>query len=619
MPMRLSLLLCCALIPAPLLAQDDAPVVLDPITLQAGLRPILESAYGRAHTVLTADDLARQGATTVADALRRVPGLAVSDSGHGLTALRIRGGEGNHTLVLIDGVRASAGDGEYYFSGLDLTAVERIEVLRGPQSVFFGADASSGVVNIITRKGGPGRSARLSVEGGNGYAASAFVSQRDDRGGVALNLSRRDDHGFDISGSGGEKDGLRRNSAQISADYALTDTLTMGGMLRRASEDYDYDAENWPATSAEDYLIDSDDRSARMERAGQIWLDHQMLDGRLLHRLSFDRTQYDFNDNKWVETEARTDLLKLRSTYGLDGAADAASQTLSFGLERRRDENSLASQQNRRTVSAVMEYRAAFASGLDVQLGLRHDDNDLFKDKTSWSLGLSWQLPQAPLRLHASAGTGIVNPTYLELFGGYGYVGNPDLRPEENRGFDLGVEASLLDGQAILDVTIFRDDLENEIQPSELELPDGTNYYNQSGTSKRRGVEISGEWRATDALTLTTDYTYLDATEPDGSVEVRRPRHQFGLGVDYLVAEGRGSLSAELLHVSGNHDGQPWSGYQKKELPSYTLVNVAGGYDLTDQVRLTGRVTNLFDRDHEEVWGYATRGRAAYLGLVAAW
>ncbi|MBA4490652.1 TonB-dependent receptor [Paracoccus sp. S1E-3] len=617
--MRTLLLLSATLLPAAALAQD-APILLDPITLYGGLTPIEAQAYGRASTVLTAQDFERRGVTTVEQALRQVPGVAISASGESNAQIRIRGAEGNHTLVLIDGIRAAAGDQEYFLSGLELANVDRIEVLRGPQSVFFGADASAGVVNIITRKGGVGTEASGTIEIGDGWAASAHVSTRGERGGISLNASKRDDDGYDISQiDGGDDDGLTRETLQLSGDYALTEDIRAGATLRRATEEYDYDATNFAATSARDYLIDSRDHADRTEKTGQVWLEADMLDGRLSNRLSYDQTRYDFDDHQWTKAEARTDLWKFRSVYGIDGRVAEATQTIAFGLEHSKDENSLATEQRRRSNSAVLEYRGAFANGLDVQFGLRQDNNDVFDDATTWSLGLSYQMPNAPLRLHASAGTGVVNPDYIELFGGFGYVGNPNLKPEENRGFDLGVEATLLDGRAVVDLTYFHEDLEDEITFSGTPLPDGTNYYNQDGTSKRRGVEIAASLRATDSLSFGANYTYLHAKNPDGSVETRRPRHQLGLNAAWLFAEGRGSLSGDVIHVAGNYDQQFFGSFATEELPDYTVVNVAAGYDLTDKVRLTGRVVNLFDEDYSDVWGYPARGRTAYLGLAAKW
>lgn len=617
--MRISILLLSTLLPAAALAQD-APIILDSITIDAGLSPIETQAYGRANTVLSAEDIRRKGVRNVQDALRSVPGLAVSSTGASNTQLRIRGAEGNHTLILIDGIRAAAGDSEYFLSGLDTANVERIEILRGPQSVFFGADASAGVVNIITRQPGIGTEAGGAVEIGNGWAASAHASTRSDRGGITLTMSARDDRGYDHSGTpGGEDDGIRRKAIALRFDRQLTDAISAGAVLRDTNEEFDYDPTSWTATTAEDYVVDGTGRAERDESAGQIWLEFAQPGGRLSHRLSYDRTRFALSQSDGTETEARTEIWKYRGILGLDGAHDTARQTIAFGAERRDDENSITTSQKRRSSSAIVEYRGSFADAFDIQLGLRHDNNEISQDATTWSLGLSYMLPNAPVRLHASAGTGVVNPTYSERYGGFGYIGNPNLEPETNRGFDIGVESRFLGGRGVVDLTYFHEDLENEISFSGLPRPDGTNYYNLSGTSKRRGIELAATLQASDQLSLGASYTYLDAEDPDGQVEIRRPRHTLGLTAAYQFAAGRGNVSGELLHVAGNYDTQYFGSFTTKQLDDYTLVNLAAGYDLTDSVRVAGRVRNLFDTDYTEVFGYATQGRTAYLGLEARW
>ncbi|WBU63988.1 TonB-dependent receptor plug domain-containing protein [Paracoccus aerodenitrificans] len=620
MPMRFAtLLISSALLPVAVLGQET-PYLLDQITIEGGLTPIERQAYGRANTVLTAEEIRARGVRSVQDALRSVPGLSVSSLGASNTQIRIRGAEGNHTLVLIDGIRAAAGDSEYYLSGLDTANIERIEVLRGPQSVFFGADASAGVVNIITRQpGGSGVEAGGSVEIGNGWSASVHASNRDDRGGVSFTAATRDDDGYDHSGDGGEDDGIRRSAAQLSFDRQLTDTISAGMLMRYAEEEYDYDATSWTAMTADEYVIDADLYAERKESAGRIWAEAETLNGRLVHRLSYDQTRFELSQNGGAADKARTDIWRYRGAFGLDGPYFTATQTLTLGLERREDENSVASDQNRASNSVILEYRGAFANGLDVQLGLRHDNNDLFKNASTWSLGLSYEVPGVPVRLHGSAGTGVVNPSYLELYGGYGYAGNPGLKPEENRGFDIGAELHFAGGRGVADLTYFQEELENEISFSGIPLADGTNYYNQDGVSKRRGVELSADFQASDALSLGFAYTYLHAKDPDGQVEIRRPRHTLGLTADYRFAEGRGNLSGEVLYVAGNYDSQYFGSYETAELPEYTVVNVAAGYDVTDRVRATGRVVNLFDEDYFDSWGYAMQGRTAYLGLQAKW
>ena len=609
-----------ALIPLPAVAQDA--VTLDPVILSAGFGPIAGNAYGRAATVLTAEDIQARGIATVQDALRAVPGVSVSSSGSSLTQIRIRGAEANHTLILIDGIEAAGGADEYILSGLETANIDRIEVLRGPQSVYYGSNASAGVINIITRKGGPGLGYGGAVEAGNGASASAYVTQNGARGGVALNLSARDDHGYDQSGDGGEKDGMDRRTLGLSGWVQATEDLTLGTTLRWSRERYDYDAENYiDATTADEYVVDTRGLfGKRHEFQGGVWAEYTMLDGRLLHRLEYQDSVYKQSYDGGDYARGTTRKLKYRASLGMDGAVAEARHILNLMVERQKDSNDSAPDYDRQMTSVAVEYRGALENGLDVQAGLRHDDNKVFDDFTSWNLGLSWQVPDRPFRLHTSAGAGLVNPSYYELYADDNFtVGNPGLKPEQNRSFDLGLEYQLPADRGSVDLTWFRERLTDEISYV-FSSPDGrATYENQSGESPRQGAELTARLRATDSVQLALNYTYLDAKNPDGSVEIRRPRHELGLSATLAFLGGRGQITGDLRHVSGNYDSRNFGDYATAALPSYNVVNLSAGYDVTENLRVTGRVVNLFDQDYSDVWGYASQGRTVYAGLQARW
>ncbi|WP_411839115.1 TonB-dependent receptor plug domain-containing protein [Paracoccus sp. ME4] len=622
----LSLLAFAAALPA-IAATAQEPILLDEIVLSAGLTPLPADAYARAFSTVTADEIRDRGITTVQDALRALPGLSVNTSGAGLTQVRIRGAEANQTLILIDGVEAVGGADEYFLSGLDTDNIERIEVLRGPQSVFYGSNASAGVVNIITRRAPQGRSYGATVEVGNGGAASLSAGHRGERGGVQVILSTRDDLGYDLSGSGGDKDGLRRKTLSVTGDLAATEDLRLGLTLRRSAERIRQDDADSGAARPEDYIVDSDMIRDRDELQAGLWAEYGAADARLTHRLDWQQSVLRETQDADPEQRGETGKLKYRASLGLDGAASEARHLLNLLAEHQRDENTTAPGQSREMSSVALEFRAFLEGGVSLQAGLRHDANRVFDDFNSWNVALDWQIPDRPFRLHASAGTGLVNPSFFELyadqsFGSIAYRGNPDLRPERNRGFDIGVEAQLPGGRGSIDVTYFNETFQDEIDIVALPSQGPSllfTYANQAGDSPREGVEVTARINASDRLSLSGSYTYLDAKNPDGSAEVRRPRHEAGLSATLAILDGRGTISGDLRHVSGNVDTRFFGDFGTGTLPAFTVANLAAGYDVTPNVRAVARISNLFDTDYSESWGYPAQGRTATVGLQARW
>ncbi|ARJ70679.1 hypothetical protein B0A89_03210 [Paracoccus contaminans] len=508
--------------------------------------------------------------------------------------------------------------------GLDLSDVERIELLRGPQSVYYGSAAAAGVVNIITRKADR-TGGHIRTEAGHGAAAALGQSLVTERLRLQFDGSYREDDGYDVSyGDGGDDDGIRRGALALSGEWKAADGLTLGFSIRRAEERAWFDATSGAPDSARTYLRDAPFWSDRAERIDTLWAEASSASGRLTQRLAWEdsRVTLKTHDDYPGRTETRRRAIRSRTTLGLDGAAADASRTIALAFDRIEDDASGSTAYARTTRSAAVEYRAAHENGLDVQLGLRHDDNSDFGGKTTWAAGLSWRIAAGPLRLHASAGTGILNPQSYQLAGGYGAVGNPHLRPEENRSIDMGLEYSLPDGRGLIDVTWFRERLADAIVYSGAPLPDGSNYRNLRGTSRRQGVEIAVRHELTPALTLGAAYTYLDARNPDGTAAVRRPRHELGLNATMQTFAGRGWLSADLRHVTDSRDTEWWHGWGNEKvsrLPAFTVVNLAASYDLDERMRLTARVTNLFDKPYQETWGYGTQGRAAWMGIEQRW
>ncbi|MEX0450401.1 TonB-dependent receptor [Spiribacter sp. 218] len=594
---------------------------LEPIIVSAGISPVAADEYGRSHTVITRDDIEERGYATVQEALEAQPGISMNGDAPSNRQIRIRGGEGSHTLILIDGVRAAAGDSEYIFRGLDTSYIERIEILRGPQSVPYGTDASTGVINIVTQQADTGFNAGAAVEIGEGDAESAYIAYGDTKTQVTLNISNRYDRGFDYSGDGGESDSSRWQSITTKGSFNLTRRLDTGFTYRIADVAYDLDenADGFggrPSSDNEsDYVFDDPSESSEaLERAGSGYIEYRPHDQITSHRVSFNRTS---NQSDTV-TDDVTEVASYRLQYSADRVAVAKSrQLLSLLVERKTDRGG-ADLPDRQTDSVAVEYTGWLADDWSAQVGVRHDFNESFSDVVSWNVASSYFLAN-DIRLHASGGRAIVNPSFFEFTGGTSRAFNADLEPEENQGFDIGVEVPLSGLSGSVGVTYFKETLTNEISSDDLSAP--FTYENDEGESDREGVELAASIAVNPSLDLRGNYTYLDATNADGSIEVRRPRNELSLGLTWRARQIPVTINGDLRHVRGLYDTQFWEPTPRptEELPSFTTVDLSGQLDVLPGLTLTGRVTNLTDEENKEVWGYATRGRAGFVGVRASW
>lgn len=237
----------------------------------------------------------------------------------------------------------------------------------------------------------------------------------------------------------------------------------------------------------------------------------------------------------------------------------------------------------------------------------------------TYSISSAYLFPQSGTRLHASLGTGSTNPTFFEEFGFIpsSFIGNSDLKPETNFGWDVGMEQRFWQDRAMIDVTYFNERLKDEIQTQFLPSFEST-AVNLDGTSKRQGVEVSLGVEILQNLYVRASYTYLDAQEPTGAEEVRRPPHSGSVGLTYGFHENRGTFFLDAIYNGQMEDNRFTStGSQRVTLNDYVMVNAGADYQVTDHLQVFGRVENLLDQDYEEVYGFNTQGFTAFAGLKA--
>lgn len=611
-------------------ALAQAPVALDEIVVSGGLTPVDAQSFARAVTIIDAEELERRKPRTFADALRLVPGVAVSRSGGpgGATQIRVRGSEANHVLVLIDGVEAPDSSAGRDFSTLSPELIERIEVLRGPQSALYGSGATAGVINVIT-KGGLRGETRLSgsLEGSTAPAGrgSALFQGGTDRADIALGAAFSRDAGWDVSGDGGEKDGARDLTLTARGSADLTEWARLRGNLRFSDRLGEFDDTAFGCGGPGCYVVDARGREVESSLfLGGLALDVDSFGGALVHTPSVRYSQEDSESRNPAVSTNDVSTLNLGYQAALSfGPADAHTVVGAIQWERETFESSFSAEKRERDqLGYVLDYRGHVTDALFVQGGLRFDDNDAFDDFVSWSASASYSILETGTRLRASIGRAQTNPTFFEQFGTiFGtFQGNPDLKPERNFGWDVGVDQEFWGGRAEFGATYFNETLEDEI--SSRTVAGVTSPFNLDGESKRLGVELTVRVAPIDGLSFGASYTYLDATEPDGAVEVRRPRHSGAVDVAYRFLGDRATVGAEAVWAADAVDfdfGDPSFTSPRAGLDDYVLVNVSASYALTETVEVYGGVRNLFDSGHEEVLGFAEQPITGFLGLRASW
>lgn len=583
-----------------------------------------ENRLGTAVTVIDGKQLDERQTRFVGDVLRDVPGVAVSRSGGvgAKTQVRMRGAEGNHTLVMIDG--ADVGDpfqGEFDFSGLLATDIERLEILHGSQSALYGSDAIGGVINIIPRRGKG--EFKLEAMGEGGSFATWQTGVNAGLGTDTFDLYASANHhatsGNNIARDGAERDGERDSALFVNAGLRPADNVELRAFLRYV----DTFAETDPQDFFSGLVVDgSDDTFATRQFYGNVSAEVSAFAGAWQTRLSYAFINADSTtdsafgpfvtegDRRKVSLVSAVNFTTGPAEHKLTGAIDWRTEhyqnvatTLPFnpGINGVRELD---------TIGYVLSYDLSFGA-FDAGIAVRRDGNDRFDDADTYRLQASYRLSDTT-RLRATAGTGVKNPNNFELFGfdPSGFVGNPNLKPEKSRGWDIGIDQTFFGGKARVSATYFEAQLKNEIETTFIT----TN--NIDGKSDRRGVELTLDAALGDAVTLNAAYTYLDADE-DGVREIRRAPHIASLNLNYRFLE-RASATLSVRH-NGEQDDTLFSlfGAQPVSIKAFTLVNLNATYDLTENVQFFGRVENLFDEKYEEVFSYRSPGIAAYAGIRA--
>jgi vitamin B12 transporter len=636
---RLSLLLL-PLLSSTALAQ---PTALPELVIYANQAPTEASKVGSAFTVITGEELRSKGFTTVADALRTVPGVAISQLGSrgAITQARIRGAEANHTLVLVNDVPVNdISDGDFNWADFAVEDVERIEVIRGPQSGIYGANAHAGVISIVTKSGrGLARpEGGFRAEGGSRQTGTLGTTVRGALGPAygSFSLDYYNTNGYNVARNGNERDGSRALTATAKIGADLTPNFNVEGSTRYVNRHTAIDSQPFfgPLEGlAADSPVDFNKFESTASRIAATWT---LLDGALVQRFGASRFEQRRNDDDIVFGFFRSfgtrDNFDYKATFkGQTNVLGGEGHTLTIAADRQEEFLTINSASlafdppaqafwargaSRTRDGLAGEYALDLPIGLTVTGALRHDWNSGFQDVTTWRTTASQRLPTGT-RLHASAGTGVTNPTFIEQFGFFlgSFIGNPNLRPEQSFGWDAGVEQTWLADRVVTDVTYFASDFEDKITLVSAGGGFISTPVNVPGISPRRGVETKVTATPVDWLTLQGSYTFTDAKLADGTPEIRRPRHTAAASATARFADGRARATVNVVYNGAMPD--TWFKFPlvPVTLQAYTFVSGIVSYDVTPWATVYVRADNILDAKYEEVFSYRAPPFAAYAGL----
>lgn len=620
-------------------------------------QPLALQRSGSAVTVLRSDDFERSGVNSVADLLRGQPGLDVTEAGgrgQGAT-VRLRGGEARHTLVLIDGIRVndpSGPAGEFDFANLALANVERIEILRGPQSALYGSDAIGGVINIITRRGrGPARGS-VTLEGGSygTFSTRAAISGGTDTLSYAFGLMAARSDGFSAYGyriprlSGFapfDKDGFDRISGNARLTWRVADQVELEAGFYAGRLNAGYDA----AFAGFGFLPDTASRTraeliqgylrAIVDPVGSMIRHQVTLLANQTERIVKDEQRYDFGFGLTTE-QNRFEYRGRRYGAEYQGTARlGAFGSLVFGggFEGEALESSNRPGLNSFEPAARASYRRAgwnlfalhqFQLGerIDISLGARADNIEGVRTFITGRATAAYRITETGTKLRASVGTGAKAPSLYQQFSIYSPTrnGDPALKPEESFGFDAGIDQELLNGRMTLSATVFHNRIRDLI---DFDFTRGVRgafgplgQYVNIARARTQGVELSADVALLeDILRVRASYTLQTAIDETTRLALpRRPAHQGRLSLAWTPLP-RLTIEPTLWFVGERFSSRA----ERDRLAPYARFDARMSYQVTDRLTLYLRAENITNVRYEEVRNYGTTGRAFYAGLTATW
>jgi vitamin B12 transporter len=619
------------------------------VTVTANRIPTSIQRTGSAITVLRAEEIQRSNPASLVDILRNVPGLDTTETGGpgGTTSIRLRGANTGQTLVLLDGVRMNdpgQASGEFEASMIAPALIDRIEVLRGPQSALYGSDAIGGVINIITKKGRGAPIYSLRTEAGSYGTMSTIGSMAGSTGPWSYAFS-----GSALRSEGFSRYGYRIGRLERTRGPFEADAITRFGGFGRIGYDPGNGFRFDIGVTATETRLEYDGTSRDLpniskRRFTQISAKAELdtFDNSLTHTLQLfaNRSERIFYDSSFKttgpinlrETRVRSDFIgdRVGAEYqGLLRLKQFGSLIFGARIERETADSfteavlptvgprlrSLAAQQDTQSLFAL--WQLPIGERLTVSLGGRYDKVSDVNAFLTWRTTAAYNIAETGTKFRASAGTGAKAPTLFQRFSPQ--YGTPDLTPEKSFGYDAGVDQSLWNGRVTLSLTAFSNRFKNLINFETSTRCLSTQVFGCYVNVARAATSgLEGSARVTlieDWLSTSGTYTYLHAKDlSNNKTLARRAPHVGKLALQITPLKGW-LIEPSVVMVSGRFS----SANEVSRLAPYARLDLYTEYTINQTFKVHGRIENITDAKYQEVINYGTTGRAYYAGVTATW
>ena len=632
----------------------EEPVELGQVVVTATKTEVPLKNVAASVTVITKEEIEARQVTEVSQLLREVPGLNVTQQGSrgSLTTVFPRGGNSNFNLVLIDGVKVNDAGGFFDFGDLSTDNIERIEIIRGPHSALYGADAMGSVIQIFTKKGKGAPRIEASFAGGNlnTFEEKVNLSGGAERVGYSLAVGRTD-----TDGSLGINNAFHETVVSGRLDYAIDKALDLSFVARYSDSLFEF-----PTGGAGDRFepLDPNQSSDRQRLlvSGKAnhsltpwWQQTFQLGWYQQHFGTHDRRDpcCDFSTLQSTNEERRFSLdyfwnLAAPTVFDISNLLTAGFAYEWQGFNQRTvgtDTDfpfSSSNSDSRDNKAFYLQNQLDWQKRLFLTAGFRVDDSSTFGSEVTPRVSAAYVIPATDTKIRGSYGEGIKEPTFIDNFGdGSAFSrGNVNLKPERSTSWEIGLDQSVLKGLADLSATYFHQRFEDLITAVFVpEPPSGFFRAENLRRARAEGVEVAARIRPGFGLTVSGTYTFLvtkvlddgdveSVTVQEGKPLVRRPKHSGSLIIDHVWNRLHTNLTATFVGDRADVFFDPVTFQSQRVTASgYATVDLAASYLLLkDRLHLReltafGKILNLFDEQYEQIFGFSAPGITFLLGL----